>query len=78
MLDRYELFRDCRTTIPLSSLLCIPFTVAFVDFQMLKIGCVNYVRFPKSSHNYAIQCSVSYIAMGSHYDYGIFIFSTIY
>ena len=49
MFDRWETFRDCRTTITQSSLkfkLCVPFIVDFMDLQILKIGCVNYARFP--------------------------------
>ena len=34
-------------------LICIPFAVGFVDLQMSKIWCVNYARFPKSSHIYS-------------------------
>ena len=30
--------------------LCVPFPVAFTNLQTLKIGCVNYARFPKSGH----------------------------
>ena len=42
--DRYELFKRCITTIP-ENFNSVPFTVVFIDFGILKIGCVNYVRF---------------------------------
>ena len=29
---------------------CTPLSLIFMHLQMLKIGCVNYARFPKSSH----------------------------
>ena len=40
MLDRCEAFRDCRTTIPLSSL------------NISTLYSLNYAPFPKSSHTY--------------------------
>ena len=35
--------------------ICILFPVVVMDLQMSKIGCVNYVCFPKSSRIYAAQ-----------------------
>ena len=35
--------------------ICIPFPVVFIDLEMSKIGCVNYARFPKSSHIFIAQ-----------------------
>ena len=41
--------------------ICIPFRVVFMILQMSKIGCVNYVRFPKSGHIYVQFSQGAYI-----------------
>ena len=46
-MDTREIVRDCRTTIPLSSLNVLSlYTIAcgFMDIQMSKIGCVGCAR----------------------------------
>ena len=40
---------------PWKSKICIPISVVYLENQLNKIGCVNYVRFPKSSHTWKCQ-----------------------
>ena len=50
-MDKCQTFRDCRTTIPLSSLKVSNLystPCGLMDLQMLKIRCVNYACFPNS------------------------------
>ena len=58
LMDKFQTFRNCRTTIPLSFLKLLGQNIVPYGFyespnaQLNEIGCVNYVRFPKSGHNY--------------------------
>ena len=61
MLDRCKTFRDCRymhySIFPKTfNSVYIPFTVIFIDLEVLKIRCVNYKHvFPNLVTNVLLQ-----------------------